>query len=48
MSALYRKAAREMRPGTILLSYEFLITEKAPDISIVLTGRGTALYGWHF
>ena len=48
MSALWHKAAREMRPGTILLSYEFLITEKAPDISIVPTGRGPALYVWHF
>lgn len=48
MSALWRKAAREMRPGTILLSYEFLITEKAPDISIVPTGRGPSLYLWHF
>jgi SAM-dependent methyltransferase len=48
MSALWRKAAREMRPGAILLSYEFLITEKAPDISIVPTGRGPALYVWHF
>ena len=48
MSALYRKAAREMRSGTILLSYEFLITEKPPDLSIVPTGRGPSLYVWHF
>ena len=48
MSALYRKAAREMRPGAILLSYEFLITEKAPDLDIVPTGRGPSLYVWHF
>jgi hypothetical protein len=48
MSALWRKAAREMRPGSILLSYEFLITEKAPDLSIVPKGRGPALYVWHF
>ena len=48
MSALWHKAAREMRPGSILLSYEFLITEKAPDISIVPKGRGPALYVWHF
>ena len=48
MSALWKKAAREMRPGAILLSYEFLITEKAPDISIVPTGRGPSLYVWHF
>ena len=48
MSALWQKASREMRPGAILLSYEFLITEKAPDISIVPTGRGAPLYVWHF
>lgn len=48
MSALWHKAAREMRPGSILLSYEFLITEKAPDVSILPTGRGPALYVWHF
>ena len=48
MSALWHKASREMRPGAILLSYEFLITEKPPDLSIVLTGRGPALYLWHF
>lgn len=48
MSALYRKAAREMRPGSILLSYEFLIREKAPDLDIVPTGGGPSLYVWHF
>lgn len=48
MSALWHKAAREMRPGCILLSYEFLITEKAPDLSILPTGRGPTLYVWHF
>ena len=48
MSALWRKASCEMRPGTKLLSYEFLIAEKAPDISIVPTGRGAPLYVWHF
>ncbi len=48
MSALWRKAANEMRPGAILLSYEFLITEREPDISIVPTGRGPSLYVWHF
>ncbi len=48
MSALYRKAKREMRPGSILLSYEFLITERAPDLDIVPTGRGPSLYVWHF
>lgn len=48
MSALYRKAAREMRPGSMLLSYEFAIAERPADLSIVLTERGTALFVWHF
>ena len=48
MSALWRKASGEMRPGAILISYEFVITEKAPDLSIVPTGRGPILYVWHF
>lgn len=48
MPALWKKAAREMRPGSILLSYEFLIREKAPDLSIVPTGSGPPLYVWHF
>ncbi len=48
MSALWRKAAAEMQPGSMLLSYEFLITEKAPDVTILPPGRGPALYVWHF
>ncbi len=48
MSALWRKASKEMRPGAILISYEFVITEKAPDLSIVPMGRGPTLYVWHF
>ena len=48
MSALWRKAARELHSGAILISYEFLITEKAPDLSIVPTEGGSVLYVWHF
>ncbi len=48
MSALWRKAAAEMRPGSMLLSYEFLITEKSPDLTILPAGPGPALYVWHF
>ncbi|MDB5936601.1 MAG: SAM-dependent methyltransferase [Massilia sp.] len=48
MDALWRKASAEMRPGSLLLSYEFVIATKAPDISILPTGPGPALYGWHF
>jgi SAM-dependent methyltransferase len=48
MEALWRKASAEMRPGTLLLSYEFAIAAKAPDLTIMPTGSGPALYGWHF
>lgn len=48
MSALWAKASAEMRPGALLLSYEFGIGEKAPDMTIVPTGRGPLLYGWRF
>ena len=48
MGALWRKASAEMRPGALLLSYEFGIAEKAPDLTIVPAGRGPSIYGWHF
>jgi SAM-dependent methyltransferase len=48
MSALWRKAAREMRPGSALLSYEFLITEKHPDLIVSPKGTGPSLFVWHF
>jgi hypothetical protein len=48
MSALWRKARAEMRPGSLLLSYEFVITERPADVVILLSGPGPALYGWHF
>ena len=48
MSALWRKASGEMKSGALLLSYEFLITEKAPDLIVSPRGRGPALYGWRF
>jgi SAM-dependent methyltransferase len=48
MDALWRKASAEMRPGALLLSYEFGISAKPPDLTIMPSGRGPALYGWHF
>ena len=48
MSALWRKASAEMRPGAMLVSYEFLITEKAPDLTITPIGRGPNVFVWHF
>ena len=48
MSALWRKASAEMRPGAVLVSYEFLITEKAPDLTVAPIGRGPNVFVWHF
>lgn len=46
MPALWRKAKAEMRSGTLLLSYEFIIPEAAPDIVLSPDNSGTRLYGW--
>ena len=48
MDALWRKAGAEMRAGALLLSYEFGIGAKPPDMTIMPAGRGPLLYGWHF
>ena len=48
MASLGRKAAREMRPGTILVSYEFVIDDRLPDRTVYPTNGGPALYIWHF
>ena len=48
MSALWRKASQEMRPGSMLLSFEFLITERTPDLDIPTRKGGPRLYVWHF
>jgi SAM-dependent methyltransferase len=48
MGALWRKASAEMRPGSLLLSYEFGMREKAPDLTIAPRGPGPLLYGWRF
>jgi hypothetical protein len=48
MSALWRKASREMRPGSMLVSYEFVITERRPDVSVLSPQACSSLYIWHF
>ena len=48
MSALYDKASAEMRPGSLLLSYEFCIAARQPSLTIQPEGGGPLLYGWHF
>jgi len=48
MGGLWRKAAREMRPGSVLLSYEFAIAEREPDRRVVTTDSRKILYIWDF
>ncbi|MFC5512856.1 class I SAM-dependent methyltransferase [Massilia jejuensis] len=48
MTALWRKARREMRAGSILMSYEFAIPEAPPNASLFLHDTGRTLYIWHF
>jgi hypothetical protein len=48
MDALWRKAAAEMAPGAMLISYEFAIDARAPDRTIHATENGPALYIWYF
>jgi len=46
MPALWEKARAEMRPGTLLLSYEFHISARNPDVIIKSPNRGAELYCW--
>jgi hypothetical protein len=46
MTALWNKARAEMRPGSLLLSYEFPIEGAVPDIEVNASNKGTILYGW--
>ena len=48
MSGLWQKAVREMKPGSMLLSYEFVILEREPDRRLVTTNGRKILYVWHF
>lgn len=48
MDALWRKAAREMRPGALLVSYEFPIHDRRPNRTVYPTEGGPALYIWDF
>ncbi len=49
MTPLWNKAQTEMRPGSLLVSYEFIIDGVAPDLSICLDkkqGNGAKVYIW--
>lgn len=48
MDALWRKAACEMRPGSLLVSYEFGIDDRLPNRTVYPTEGGPALHIWHF
>jgi SAM-dependent methyltransferase len=48
MPHLWRKAYTEMRPGAMLLSYEFAIPDALPDQVIHPREGGPALYLWRF
>jgi hypothetical protein len=48
MTALWHKARREMRPGSMLMSYEFAIQGAPPAVSRYLQDTGRTLYIWHF
>ena len=48
MGGLWRKAAAEMRPGSVLLSYEFAIAEREPDACVVTIDSRKILHIWHF
>lgn len=48
MPALWEKAHTEMRPGALLLSFEFDIPGREPDITMHPTTQGPALLGWRF
>jgi SAM-dependent methyltransferase len=48
MSGLWHKANTEMKPGSLLLSYEFVMTEREPDRRFVTTNSKKILYVWHF
>lgn len=48
MTSLWHKAAAEMQPGSMLLSYEFAIPGRQADRRFVTTHNGKVLYVWHF
>ena len=48
MPALYAKCLAEMKTGSRLMSYEFIIHERQPDLVIPITHSGTCLYVWDF
>jgi SAM-dependent methyltransferase len=48
MDALWRKARREMRPGSLLVSYEFPVQGQPSSRTLVPQAGGPPLYVWDF
>lgn len=46
MPSLWNKAKNEMRPGTLLLSYRFIVPGTTPEVIKINSGKA-ALYIWH-
>jgi len=46
MPALWQKASAEMRPGSLLISYEFEIPGLPPALQQPIGETGKVLYGW--
>ena len=47
MTAIWEKAKSEMRPGTLFLSYEFIVPSVVPDIVLNIEAEEASLYGWY-
>ena len=46
MPELWKLARARMRPGALLLSYEFAVSGAQPDVVLAPDARGASLYGW--
>ena len=47
MTAVWNKAQAEMRPGSLLLSNEFMIDQHAADLVVQTEHMRTPLYAWY-
>ena len=47
MGSLWKKVQSEMRPGTLMLSCEFIVPDKEPDLIIQPEESKSVLYGWN-
>ena len=48
MPALYAKCLAEMKTGARLMSYEFIIADRPPNLVIPITQNGVSLHVWDF